>query len=98
MPEEELSNKGPRGDSRFSMSQQNTLADKRANCILGCIKHRIVGQPKEVVLPPLEYCAQFWPPQHRKNVKIPEIVHRRGIKLVTGLEDMSCEERVRKDT
>ena len=30
--------------SRLSVSQQCALAAKRANCILGCIKHSIISQ------------------------------------------------------
>lgn len=59
------------------MSQQCAPAAKRAKFILGCIKHCIVCQSKEVILPlylllvwsHLEYCIQFWAPQYRKDVK-----------------------------
>lgn len=99
MAGEELSRKGPEdtGDNRLSMSQQRALADKTANLNLGGIKHRIAKLLKEVVLPPLEYCVQFWPPQYKKEVKIPEIIHKRGTKLVTGPESTSCGERLKKD-
>ena len=30
-------------DSRLNVSQQSALAAKRANCILGCIKHSITS-------------------------------------------------------
>lgn len=43
-------------NSRLSMTQQHALAAKRANCILGCIKH---CQSKEVMLP--LYLALAWP-------------------------------------
>ncbi|KAK4832275.1 hypothetical protein QYF61_021674 [Mycteria americana] len=38
-------------DSRLSMNQQCALAAKRANCILGWIKHSITSQSKEVLIP-----------------------------------------------
>jgi len=69
----------------------------RANRLLGCIKHRIISQPKEVTIPlysvlvqpHLEYCVELWAPQFKKNVKALGCVQRRATKLVKGLEVMS---------
>ncbi|KAK4818825.1 hypothetical protein QYF61_019862 [Mycteria americana] len=79
-------------DSRLNTSQQRALAAKRANRILGCVKHSITSRSKE---PHLEYCVQFWAPQFQKEVQVLECIQRRETKLVTGLEGMSCEERPR---
>ncbi|KAK4827114.1 hypothetical protein QYF61_014377 [Mycteria americana] len=57
-------------DRRLNRSQQRGLAAKRANCILGCIKHSISSRSKEVIIPlhlalawpHLEYCVWFWAP------------------------------------
>ena len=84
--------------SRLSRSQQCALAAKRANRILGCIKHSITRQSKEMIIllylammrPHLECCVQCWDPLFKKDMKVLECAQRRAAKLVEGLEGMSC--------
>ncbi|GAB0190843.1 hypothetical protein GRJ2_001549600 [Grus japonensis] len=90
-------------DHKLNMSQQHALVAKQVNGILGCIRNVARGS-KEVILPlysalvrpHLEYWVQFWAPQYKVEMDIQERVQQRVTKTVTGLEHLSCEERLRE--
>ncbi|KAK4818033.1 hypothetical protein QYF61_004157 [Mycteria americana] len=87
----------------LNRSRQCALAAKRANRIVGCIKHSITSRSKEVIVllysalvqPHLEYRVQCWTPQFKKDVKVLIYIQRRATKLVKGLEGMSYKEQLR---
>ena len=62
-------------DERLNMTQQCTRAAQYANCIRGCIKRNMTSRLRKEILPLnsalmrpyLQYCIQFWSPQHKKT-------------------------------
>ncbi|XP_066035376.1 triadin isoform X8 [Chamaea fasciata] len=91
-------------DEKLDMTQQCMLAVKKAVCILGCTKSRVVSTSKEMihslysalVRPHLDYCVQDWEPQHNKDVDVLEQAQEGAIKSSTGLEHISYEDKLRE--
>ena len=54
----------------------------------------IVPLYKAIVIPHLENCIQAWSQYLRKDIDMREKIHRRATKLIPGLRDLRCEERL----
>lgn len=64
----------------------------------------MASRSREMILPlcsapmgtHLEYCFQFWGPQHMKDMELLEWVHRRASKMIRLLEHLPFEVRLRE--
>ena len=77
---------------------------KKANSTLGMIRRSFTHVNQDIFLltyktfirPGLEYCQSVWSPHLQKDINMLENVQRRATKLVSGLHDISYEQRMKK--
>ena len=55
----------------------------------------IIPLYKSLVRPHLDYCCQIWNPNYSKDVDLVEGVQRRATKLITGMQNLSYDDRVK---
>ena len=88
--------------SEFKFGAQCIAAEKKAQKVLGYVKrvftHRnrfvVMTLYKTLVLPHLEYAAQFWSPTYRCDVERLERVQARATKLIPELRNLGYERRL----
>jgi hypothetical protein len=88
----------------LSVSHQVAKAVKTANKVVGTIRRTITNKSmynivrlyKTLVRPHLEYCIQAWRPYLQKDIVKLENVQRRALKMITGFNALTYEERLRR--
>ena len=88
----------------FKSSTQCSIAAAKANRILGIIKKTFSCRDgivlsklyKSLVRPHLEYCIQAWNPYLQRDIDTLEKVQRRATKMMSGLEKVPYEERLKR--
>ena len=76
-------------ESKLNLSQQCTLAARRANGMLECMRPSSASQSKEGIVPlcsalmqpHLEHNVQFWASQNKTDIKLLECFQRKATKM-----------------
>ena len=87
----------------LSWSQNVAACAKKANRVLGMIKHTFSYMDKEMFLtlyktlvrPHMEYCQEVWSPHLKKDIAVLEKIQRRATKIVPSLKDLPYENRLK---
>ena len=91
-------------NANMKVSEQCRIAASKGNQILGMIRRNITYKEKSLIVPlykaivrpHLEYCIQAWSPYLRKDIDMLETIQRRATKLISGLRDLTYEERLKE--
>lgn len=85
---------------RWDMSCQCALSSEKATCILGPIKSSVASRMRKGILPlmrpHLEHCIQLCGSQNRKDMELLELLQRRAMKMIGGMEHLLHDERLRE--
>lgn len=87
MTEEDL---GVLVGAKLNISQQCVISTDKVDSIKGCIRNKVAGRSREVILllcsalvrPHVEYCIQFWNPQYKKHMELLERVPQRPLRCL----------------
>ena len=91
-------------DEKPNITRQCVLAAQKANFILGSIKRSVASRSREGILPlcssllspHAESCVQLLSSQRSEDMEMLEQFQRRAAKMISGLEHLSYEERLRE--
>lgn len=86
-------------DTKLDMRQQQAIATKEADSVLGCARSA-ASRWKEVILPLYSALVrpqlQRWVQFSAPKMRLVEKIQQRAVKIMKVLEHLSCEEIVRK--
>ena len=91
-------------NANMKVSEQCRIAASKGNQVLGMIRRNITYKEKSLIIPLykaivrplLEYCIHAWSPYLRKYIDMLEKIQRRATKLISGLRDLTYEERLKE--
>ena len=90
--------------ANMKVSEQCRIAASKGNQVLGMIRRNITYNDKSLIIslykaivrPHLKYRVQAWSPYLRKYIDMLDKIQRRATKLISGLRDLTYEERLKE--